>query len=224
MKLINAKIDSFNFASKKIDILFNSANYSIVPVKGIGVFEPRIWLETFGKPLTRNIVKAKIVHTNMGLTLPIKQFASNQNRYIVELAGLHSYTEHSKLLTQLLSELYADIQNEVITRIDIAIDFKEKVPKKIINALNKNRSSFIYINTCYLKTNKEGKTNSYINICIYPKHIKENLDFEIGRLEFSFRGSYLRGKYLVKDLDKLLKKIKKTIKKFTGLEVNIQSL
>ena len=59
---------------------------------------------------------------------------------------------------------------------------------------------------------------------IYPKHLKEGLDDEIMRLEFSFRGAYLRGKYQVQNLDAVILRMQKTIKRFTGLEVAIQSL
>jgi hypothetical protein len=224
MKPKAVRIDSFNFAGRNLEMLFKKGNYIIEPVKTLGIFENDVWLKAFGKALARHIIEAKILHTDTGLALPLKRFASSPHRQTLEFAGLYGYTEHSKLLSKLLNELYTDITDNVITRIDIAIDFKNKVPPKIIKALKKTRVSYNYINTCYMKSDKEKKTNSHINICIYPKHIKENLDIKLERLEFSFKGSYFRGAFLVKDLDKAITKMQKTIKRFTGLEVAIQPL
>jgi len=213
MKPVCANIDSFNFRGEDLEMLFKSDNYSIQTVKSISIFEPKIWLETFGKSLQRHINEAKIVHTMMGLTIPIKRFSSSPQKQTLEFAGLHSYTEHSKLLSELLNELYEHIQDEVITRVDVAIDFKGAVPTKVIKALKKCRQSFHYKNSCYMKTDKEEATNPHINICIYPKHKKENFDYQLERVEFAFKGSYFRGDYLVKDLDKAI------LKMFTGLKV-----
>ena len=205
-------------------MLFTNDDYIVEAVKSIDTFEPKRWLESFKKSLTRNIVEANILHTSSGLTLPIKRFSSNPQKQTIEFAGLHAYTAKSKLLRELLNELYGYIQDEVITRIDVAIDFKGKVPSKVIKTLQKSRTPFTYINTCYLKTDKERKTNSHINICIYPKHKKVHLDYEVERLEFSFKGSYFRGQFKVNELDSVLLKMQKTIKRFTGLDVVIQSL
>jgi hypothetical protein len=59
---------------------------------------------------------------------------------------------------------------------------------------------------------------------MYQKGIKENLDINIVRLEFSFRANYLKATYRVKDLATLYLKMQKTIKRFSGLEVEIQPL
>jgi len=224
MKPLYANIDSFNFRGEDLEMLFISDNYSIQTVKSISTFEPQVWLQAFGKSLQRHIVEAKIVHTMMGLTIPLKRFASNSHKQVLEFAGLHSYTEHSTLLCELLNELYEHIQDEVITRVDVAIDFKGAIPTEVINALKKCRQPFQYKNSCYMKTDSENATNPHINICIYPKHIKENLDTEIGRVEFAFKGAYFRGNYLVSDLNKAILKMQKTIKRFIGLEVLIQPL
>ena len=224
MKPKNAKIDSFNFSSETLEDLFMNEDYIIEPVKGIGVFKPQRWLKEFGKSLTRNIVEAKILHTSNGLVLPLKRFAVTPQKQTLEFAGLYGYTSQSKLLKSLLNELYEHIQSELIVRIDVAIDFKGKIPKRVITALNKSRTSLKYRNTTYSKTAKEKKTNPHINICIYPKHLKDNLDDEVMRLEFSFRGAYFRGQYQVKHLDKAILKMQKTIKRFIELEVAIQPL
>ncbi len=224
MKPIYAHIDSFNFKGEDLEMLFMNNNYSIQTVKSISTFEPQIWLQTFGKSLQRHIIEAKIVHTMMGLTIPLKRFASSPYKQTIEFAGLHSYTEHSKLLCKLLNDLYQHIQDELITRVDVAIDFKGAVPIKVLKALKKSRQPFHYKNSCYMKTNREKATNPHINICIYPKHKKENLDYELERVEFAFKGSYFRGNYLVKDLDSAILKMQKSIQRFTGLKVLIKSL
>jgi len=224
MKSIIGVIDSFNFNSGNLEDLFcSNEKYIIETVKSISIFEPKIWLVIFGKSLTRNIVEAKILHTNMGLTLAIKRHSANQLKQTLEFAGLHSYNENSKLRKELLKELIEHIQDEFISRIDVAIDFKGVIPKRVIKALNKSRTPYKYKNTSYLKTAKEKKSNPKINILIYPKHIKENLDNEIWRLEFSFKGAYFN-KHKIKDVDKAYKKMEKTIKRLAGLEVTIQAL
>lgn len=220
-----ANIDSLNFRSNELEKMFmNHKHYRIETVKSICVFKPNRWLEEFGKSFSRNIVEAKILHTDMGLSLPIKRYAVNPHMQTLEFAGLRAYTDKSKLLSNFLNELIRHLNDEVITRVDVALDFREKVPSKVLKALKASRIPYSHKHTNYLKTDREGKTNSHINICIYPKHIKENLDYAMERLEFSFRGSYFRGDFLIKDLDKALAKMKKTIKRFTGLEVDIQPL
>lgn len=223
MKPRRVWIDSFNFSSERLEDLLYSDNYIVETVKSIGIFEPKIWSKTFGKPLTRNIIEAKILHTPIGLTIPIKRFSVSQDRQTLELAGLYSYTDISKQLRKLLKELWEQIQDMYISRLDVAIDFKGAIPKSVIKALEKRRYPFEYMHTTYLKTAKEKKTNTKINILIYPKHIKENLDYEIGRLEFVFRGGYF-SKLLVKDIDTAYKKMEKSIKRLSGLEVKIQPL
>ncbi len=224
MKSKSAKIDSFNFSTKSIEELFMNEDYSIVTAKSVGTFEPSLWLETFNKSLTRNIVDARIVHTNMGLALPLKRFAVNPDRQTIEFAGLHGYNEKSKLLTSLLNELKPKIQNSIVTRIDVAIDFEGKVPSNVLKSIAKSRTPFKYINTTYSKTAKEKKTNPFINICVYPKHIKNNsLEHEVERLEFCFKGAYFGGKFTVADVAIAVKKMTKSIKKFTGLQVEISA-
>jgi hypothetical protein len=224
MKQIVGVIDSFNFNSENLEKLFYSKKtYHIEIVKSISIFEPKKWLTRFGKPLTQNIVEAKILHTNMGLTLPIKRYSASQHKQTLEFAGLHAYNESAEQRKTLLKELITHIQDEFISRIDIAIDFKSKVPNRVLQALNKSRTPYQYKNTSYLKTGKEKKSNPKINILIYPKHIKENLDSEIWRLEFSFRGGYFN-KHTIKELDKAYKKMEKTIKRLSSVNVKIKAL
>ena len=95
-----AKVDSMNFSSKNIEVIFNNDNYTIETVKSIGIFEPRRWRDEFKQPLTRNIIEAKIVHTSNGLAIPLKRFSINQTMQTVEFAGIGGYTEKSKMLNK----------------------------------------------------------------------------------------------------------------------------
>ncbi len=217
---VKGVIDSLNFSSGNLEVLFkNSENYSIEPVKSIGVFEPKLWLENFNKPLTKNIVEAKILNTYAGLTLPIKRYSVSQTKQTLEFAGLHGYNDKSKYLSELLKEIWEHIQEEKITRLDVAIDFKGKIPLKVIKKLCKDREPFKFWNTIYYKTKKEKRTNTTLNIKTYNKSRRiNNLTQEVQRLEFSFQGQYLQN-MTIKDLDKAFQKMEKTIKKFSGLDV-----
>jgi len=222
---VKGVIDSLNFSSSDLEALFMNDDYNIETVKSISVFEPERWKKAFNSSLTRSVVEAKILHTSTGLELPIKRHSRSQTKQTLEFAGLHGYNEKSKFLSELLyKDLWSDIQDEVITRLDIAIDFKGKIPSRVLKELCKSRTPFKWINSTYLKTESENKKNYQVNILLYPKHKKENLDYELERLEFSFGSGYFRGAYKIKELAKIYKKIAKTIKRFTGLEVVIKPL
>ena len=217
-------IDSLNFSSSQMESYFlNDENYSIETVKSIGVFEPDRWVQEFKKPLTRNITEAKILHTSTGLILPIKRHSRSQKMQVIEFAGLHAYTEKSTLLRELLSDLMELIQNEDIVRLDVAIDFEGKIPNRVIKQLCKDREPFRFLNTTYYKSKSEKKQNNRLNIKTYSKSNKEKLGEEINRLEFVFLRDYLK-KLQVKDIEKSFKKMEKTIKRFSGLEVQISFL
>ena len=198
-------------------------NYSIEMVKSIGVFEPHRWVQEFKKPLTRNIVEAKILHTSTGLVLPIKRHSRSPQKQTLEFAGLHGYTEKSKLLYGLLSSLLEHIQDEQIVRIDVAVDFKGKIPNRVVKQLCKDRVPFRFWNTTYFKSKSEKKKNYRLNIKTYSKSGKEKLGEEINRLEFVFLRGYFKN-IQVKDIEKSFKKMEKTIKRFSGLEVQISFL
>ncbi|QOP42483.1 hypothetical protein FJR45_00335 [Sulfurimonas sediminis] len=187
------------------------------------MFYPEVWQETFKKPLTKNIVEAKILHTSSGLTLPIKRFSRSQAKQTLEFAGLHGYNENSKLLRVLLMSLKDKLQNEDIARVDIAIDFLGKIPNKVIKKLCEDRKPFRYFNTTYYKSKSEKKQNNRLNIKTYNKSLTKNETKNIQRLEFSFLSSYIQ-KTKLKDIRKLYKKMEKTIKRFSGLNVQIQFL
>jgi len=218
---IKSNIDSMNFSGTHLEDYFTSKAFVVEVVKSRGIFQPHRWLEEFGKPLTRNIVEAKILHTQTGLTLPLKRFSTSQNKQTLEFAGLKGYREKSNLLMELLNNLWVDIQNEIITRIDVAIDFKGKVPTKVIKTLSKSRTPFKYHNTTYSKTASEKKTNPHLDIKVYDKALHASLDYELERLEFCFKGAYFRGAYQIKDIDEVLLKMKRTIKRMSGLDVEV---
>ncbi len=181
------------------------------------------WSETFGKALTRNIIIASIVHTHLGMKLPLKTYAPTPLSQTLELAGLHGYNERSKLLMQTLHELKSQLQYTRVMRIDVAIDYKGNIPKSIIKALSKNREPFKWLNTTYCKTAKEKRTNPYMDIKIYNKQIQAKLDYPLNRLEFVFKGGYFN-KLLLKDIETAYKKMEKSIKKATGLTVRIEPI
>ncbi len=219
---VKGVIDSLNFSSGNLEALFkNEENYSIEAVKSIGVFEPKLWKEIFNKPLTKNIVEAKILHTTTGLTLPIKRFSVSQTKQTIEFAGLHGYNDKSKHLSELLKEIWEHIQDERITRLDVAIDFKGMIPLRVIKKLCKDREPFRFWNTTYYKTKKEKRTNTRLNIKTYNKSRRiNNLTEEVERLEFSFTSQYLQN-ITIKNLDKAFQKMEKTIKRISDLDVEI---
>ncbi len=223
MKL-NGVIDSLNFSSSQMESYFkNDDNYSIEAVKSIGVFEPHRWVQEFKKPLTRNIIEAKMLHTSTGLILPIKRNSRSQKMQVIEFAGLQAYTDTSKLLSELLKGLLEQIESEHIVRLDVAIDFKGKIPNRVIKKLCEDREPFRFWNTTYYKSKSEKKQNNRLNIKTYSKSNKEKLGEEINRLEFVFLRDYLK-KLQVKDIENSFKKMEKTIRRFSGLEVQISFL
>ena len=224
MRYKRAVIDSLNLSDKHIEAMFiYSQDYSIETVKSKGKFEPKRWGETFGKSLKQNIIEAKIIHTYLGLTLPLKTFSVTPLNQTVEFAGLHGYNERSRLLAQTLRELKSQLDYTRVMRIDVAIDYEGEIPKSIIKSLSRTREPFRHGNTTYYKTAKEKKTNRVMDIKIYNKAHKANLDYPLMRLEFVFKSEYLK-KLLFRDIETAYKKMEKSIKKATGLSVKINGI
>ena len=224
MRVKRAVVDSLNLSSEQLEAMFiYNENYIIETVKSRGCFEPKRWSETFGKSLTKNIIEARIIHTYLGLTLPLKTFAATPLSQTVEFAGLHGYNKRSQLLVQTLQELKSQLEHTRVTRMDIAIDYEGNIPHGIIKVLSRTREPFRYGNTTYYKTAKEKKTNQKMDIKIYDKAHKAKLDYSLMRLEFVFKGSYFN-KLLLKDIEILYKKMEKSIKKATGLSVKIDAI
>ncbi len=205
------------------NIFIHQEHYIIESVKNKSMFNPKAWYEAFGKSLTKNIIEAKIIHSYLGLKLPLKTFSVTPLSQTVEFAGLRGYSERSQLLVQTLRELESQLLYARVMRIDIAIDYEGKIPQCIIKALSKTRKPFKWHNTIYWKTAKEKKTNSYLDIKIYDKSLKENLDYPLMRLEFVFKGKYFN-KLLFKDIETAYKKMEKSIKQATGLSVKIEHI
>ena len=77
MRYKRANIDSLVLSDAHMEAIFiYNEDYIIQTVKSKSVFKPRVWSETFGKKLKQNITEAKIIHTHLGLCLPLKTFAS----------------------------------------------------------------------------------------------------------------------------------------------------
>ena len=221
-------VDSLNLSSETTEsIFFYHADYTIETVKSRSVFNPKVWSTTFGKSLTKNIIEAKIIHTYLGLTLPLKTFSVTPKSQTLEFAGLHGYNERSRLLVQHLQELESQLQYAKVTRLDVAIDFKHRIPKSIIKALSKHRKPLPHKNSIYYKTDaeleKKKRTNTYMDIKVYDKALKEKLDYPLYRLEFVFKGRYFKD-VLFKDIETSYKKMEKSIKKATGLSVKIEPI
>ena len=213
-------IDSLNFNSKSLEALFSDDDYIIEVIKSVSIFEPKRWLEEFKKPLTKNIIEAKILHTTKGLVIPIKRFSRSPTKQTLEFAGLHGYNDKSELLSELLSGLMEHIQEEQVTRLDVAIDFKGQIPNRVIKKLCDDREPFRFWNTTYYKSKSEKKANNRLNIKTYNKSNTKNDTKNLYRLEFSFLTSYI-GKTQVKDIENSFVKMAKTIRRFSGLDVKI---
>ena len=213
---MNLSFDSFEHH-------FSNDNYTIEEVKTISVFEPKRWSETYGKALTKNIIEAKILHTSTGLTLPLKRYSVSQKKQVLEIAGLYSYNEKSKLKREFIKENSQELQQCFLNRIDICIDM-EKPPQRMFRKLNSKRGAKPNKNTNYWKTKSEKKSNTRMDIKLYNKALKEKLNYPLFRLEFCFKKPYI-GDMKLYQMDKdLFLKMEKTIYKFSGLKVEIQAL
>ena len=128
-------------------------------------------------------------------------------------------------------------------KVDLAIDFKEDfytVIEKFEPVFKaKNREPYLYkenetvyfntplVNDCILKQKNSNEDlqcsqkNTYLNIVLYNKSIKNRLNYELTRLEFSFKNVFNtpKMKYLNKfeDIDILVKSLGKRVEKFLNL-------
>ena len=224
MRCKRGNIDSLNLSSETMEAVFIfHEDYTIETVKSRSIFHPKRWAETFGRALTKNVVEAKIIHTHLGLTLPLKVFSRTHKKQTVEFAGLYGYNERSELLLQTLEALRERLLNARVTRMDVAIDFNGNIPKGITKALSKLREPFRYGNTTYWKTKNEKKTNRRMDIKIYDKAHQAGLDYPLMRLEFVFKAEYLKELQL-KDIETAYQKMEKSIRKATGLSVKVKPI
>jgi len=217
-------VDSLNLSSDTMQSIFiHNSDYTIELVKTKSEFEPTVWSKAFGTSLKRNIIEAKIIHTCLGLKIPLKTFAVTPKSQTVEFAGLHGYNERSKYLLQHLHELESQLLYTRVMRLDVAIDFNGSIPKRVTTHLKKSREQFKWKNTIYYKTAKEKKTNRVMDIKIYNKALHAKLDKPLSRLEFCFKSEYLK-KVQLKDVQSVYAKMEKSIKKSTGLDVKINHI
>ena len=224
MRYKRANIDSLVLSDAHIEAIFIcNEDYSIQTVKSKSIFEPRVWSKTFGRKLKKNIIEAKVIHTHLGLCLPLKTFAVTPLNQSLELAGLHGYNERSQHLVNTLKALESQLQYARIRRIDVCLDYEGKIPMNILKALSKNREAFRYGNTTYYKTEKESKTNQRIDIKVYNKSHQAKLDGKLMRLEFCFKGSYFDKLNMI-DLDLAIKKMEKSIKRLAGITVKVSPI
>ncbi len=133
MRFKRVNVDSLNLSDEHfISLFIGNEDYSIEAVKSQSVFNPNVWKKIFNKYLTRNIVRADIVHTYLGLALALKTYSRSQKVQVLEFAGLQGYNERSKLLSIHLKELWSQLQHTRLKRVDIALDY-EKIPNRVLN-------------------------------------------------------------------------------------------
>lgn len=215
------QIDSISFRSEDFEQMFTSEDYIIVTAKSVGIFEPKLWRDTFKKSLTKSIIEAKILHTSTGLTIALKRYNRSPKMQTLDIAGLQGYDEKSELLNDFLEAHFLEFMECEIKRIDICFDFV-KVPNRIIKKLCEKREPFKFINTTYYKTAKELKTNDTLDIKRYDKQKEAKLSKPLERLEFCFKGAYFPKGMKLKDLDKnFISKMEKSIKRFSGIDAKI---
>jgi hypothetical protein len=201
--------------------MFTSEDYIIVTVKGVGIFEPKLWSDTFKKSLTQSIMEAKILHTSTGLTIALKRYNRSPTKQTLDIAGLRGYDDKAMDLNNFLQSHFLEFMECEIKRIDICFDFV-KVPNRVIKRLCDKREPFKFRNTTYYKTPKELKTNDTLDIKMYDKQKEANLSKPLERLEFCFKGAYFPKGMKLKDLDKkFLSKMEKTIYNFSGIDAKI---
>jgi len=229
MRYKRADIDSLSFSATNLEGIFiGHEDYTIQVVKSKSIFEPKEWKQAFGKPLSQHIIDARIVHTHLGLKLPLKTFSSSPHRQTVEFAGLKGYDERSELLVSTLKDLKSRLQQARVTRIDVCLDYEGGIPRKVISSLHKARekkNKFRYGCTKYLKTPSEKKrklkSNPRLDIKYYNKSLESGLEGNLMRLEFCFKSPYL-GKVKLIDLEVVLQRIEKTIKRMAGITIKIK--
>ena len=225
MKAKLANIDSLNVNDLSLWSIFdNHPNYLLETVKSLSVFDSLRWKQLTGKNLQRHIKGADIVHNNRGVELPLKLFARSQSPTL-EFFGLMGYTEASRERLLAYKELKQHLLHAKITRLDICIDY-DKIPLKVLKTLKSYRNEThykSYPNTTYYKSKSESKTNNYFDVKIYDKQKEANLSSPMIRLEFCFKSAYTKG-YTLKEIEKLLYKCEKTIKRATGITVKIKSV
>jgi len=229
----NARVDSINLNSNILTShFFYDDKYVIDTIKVGNRCDNYVWRKAFGKSLHNKLANGKwispyteahIVNSHLGCILPMKIHNRNKGVPTIEFAGLERYDERSKLLKMTLQDLVPLLQDAKIKRLDICIDVEKRVQSKVHSSLRKKRVAKRKKNITYYHTCEgEFQRNQYIDISVYNKGQKEGLklDYKLFRIEFSFGSLYLKNTRL-RDIDALIKKIEKTISKFTSLNIKV---
>lgn len=224
-------IDSINLGSPLLtSVFFHNPNYRFETIKRGKECNTSRWRTLFGGSLFNKVngqwrspfTEAYAIHNHIGATIPMKIHARSKKSQTVEFAGLHRYDRRSELLKMTLWDLFPNVQDTQIKRIDVAIDVDKRVQSKVHKALTRTRVAKRYKNSVYYKTQKEGKRNNVVNIVIYDKGKKEgfNLDNKLIRMEFQFLAPFFP-KMTLKDIDKAMAKIEKRMQRDTGLNIKV---
>ncbi len=243
--LYEANIDSFNISHPDLLALFKHKDeYNVIQVhpsakedKGEHHYRTNFGKSFYNKTKDGNRVcpysEVYVVHSQCGATFPITLHNKSKNfSYTADFAGLTGYHEKSEQLRSVLADIWEDIQEYRIKRLDTAIDFNGAIRKKTVTALlSSGRVAKTFENTTYYKkANQTGKSSGYVDILSYDKKKKNNEKElsgydEVQRLEFRFFSNYFRYKEVkVKDLDIALKKIENFILKNADIHIKTSKL
>ena len=230
-----AHIDSLNLCSPVLSSFFiNNDNYKVECLKNKSKHDTGKCLEYFGDTFLNETKEGKCVcpfveidaiMCHQKIMIPMKLHARSKKSPTVEFAGLKRYDDRADTLKMVLCEVSPYVQDSIIKRIDIAIDFVGRIPNKVHKGLVRRRTVHKEGTTRYYKTRGEGKRNPAVNIIAYDKGKKENLQLEkkLLRLEYQFLAPFI-GKVMLKDIDELIKKIERRINKDTLLNIKVLPL
>lgn len=224
-------IDSINLSSPILTSVFiHNKNYSSETIKRGKTCNSYRWKNLFGGSLFNKVngkwmspfSEAYAIHNHIGATIPMKIHVRSKESPTIEFAGLQRYDKRAELLKMTLWDLWHNLQETQIKRIDIAIDVNERVQSKVHKALTRTRIAKRYKNSVYYKTPREKKKNTRVNIVIYDKGKKEGLklDNKLIRMEFQFYSGFFQ-KITLKNIDKAIEKIEKRMKRDTGLNIKV---
>lgn len=221
MNVKKAHIDSINLMSEGFEDLFENDNYHIEIIKAKGIYSPSRYKSEFGQKLKRNLAEVKVIHTSNGLSIPLKRLANNNLKQIIEFGGLSGYLERSQLLQEFFKNVSVEMENALICRIDICLDYS-RIPSSAIKNLKENRNPFKFKNSTYYKSKSEKKINPYYDVKIYNHSLKNGLESKVKRIEFCFKKSFI-GDVRLRDIESIYPKMEKAILKASGLSAKIDS-
>lgn len=221
MNIKKAHIDSINLTSESFEDLFKSDDYFIEVLKARGVFSPARYKAEFGQSLKKNLSEVKVIHTSTGLSIPLKRLANNNLKQIIEFSGLSGYLERSQLLQEFFKNVSVEMEDTLIIRIDICLDYS-RIPSSAIKNLKENRNPFKFKNSTYYKSKSEKKINPYYDVKIYNHSLKNGLESKVKRIEFCFKKSFI-GDVRLRDIESIYPKMEKAILKASGINAKIDS-